>query len=126
MVLPVRALALDPALLLVPGGTVIAGIDTHTDTLAVAVITATGRVTAQCQLPNTEVGFDDVEVFLADTGVARVGIEGSGNYGRDAALRLVLTGTVQVLEVPPSLTSRERSAVRVRHRLDPERQERPS
>ena len=41
--------------------------------------------------------------------VRLVGIEGSGNYGRGAALRLVLPGRVEVVEVSPSLTSRERA-----------------
>ena len=34
-----------------------AGIDTHKDTLAVAVIDAAGRLLASCQEPNTEQGF---------------------------------------------------------------------
>ncbi|WP_345771500.1 IS110 family transposase [Geodermatophilus normandii] len=88
----------------------LAGIDTHKDTLAVAVIDAAGRPVVVTELANTEAGFDSLEQLLSDHGVARVGIEGSGNYGRGAAVRLVLAGGIEVVEVPPSLTSRERSA----------------
>ncbi|MCW2855441.1 MAG: transposase [Marmoricola sp.] len=88
----------------------LAGIDTHKDTLAVAVIDDGGRPVAIRDLPNTETGFDLVEALLATHRVVKVGIEGSGNYGRGVALRLVLGGGVEVVEVPPSMTSRERSA----------------
>src|SRR3954468_2352298 len=88
---------------------VLAGIDTHKDTLAVAVIDDAGRPVVVTQVANTEVGFDTLEQLLARHPVRRVGIEGSGNYGRGAAVRLVLTGGIDVVEVPPSLTSRERS-----------------
>ena len=98
---------------------VLAGIDTHKDTLAVAVIDAAGRPLARCELPNTEVGFTRLEALLAEHAVTRVGIEGSGNYGRGAALRLMLTGQVDVREVPPSLTSRERSGRPGQGKSDP-------
>src|SRR3954447_19614871 len=86
---------------------VLAGIDTHKDTLAVAVIDDAGRPTVVTEVANTEAGFDSLEKLLLEQGVTRVGIEGSGNYGRGAAVRLVLTGDLQVVEVPPSLTARE-------------------
>jgi transposase len=89
---------------------VLAGIDTHKDTLAVAVIDDGGRPVVVTELANTETGFDALGELLARHQVQRVGIEGSGNYGRGAAVRLVLTGGIEVVEVPPSLTSRERTA----------------
>jgi transposase len=88
---------------------VLAGIDTHKDTLAVAVIDDAGRPVVVTELANTETGFDALEQLLAKHPVQRVGIEGSGNYGRGATVRLVLAGGIDVVEVPPSLTSRERS-----------------
>src|SRR3954462_14746803 len=88
---------------------VLAGIDTHKDTLAVAVIDDAGRPVVVTEMANTETGFDALEQLLAKHPVHRVGIEGSGNYGRGAAVRLVLAGGREVVEVPPSLTSRERS-----------------
>ncbi len=90
-------------------GVIIAGIDTHKDTLAVAVIDHAGRPIWNQELANTEVGFDQVETIVATRGVSLVGIEGSGNFGRGIACRLVLGERVEVVEVPPSLTSRERS-----------------
>ena len=97
----------------------LAGIDTHKDTLAVAVIDPAGRPVAVCELPNTEAGFDDLEELLDHHQVTRVGIEGSGNYGRGAAVRLVLAGGIEVVEVPPSLTSRERSGRPGQGKTDP-------
>src|SRR3954468_1879374 len=88
---------------------VLAGIDTHKDTLAVAVIDDAGRPVVVTELANTETGFTALEQLLVEHAVRRVGIEGSGNYGRGAAVHLVLTGPAEVVEVPPSLTSRERS-----------------
>ncbi|WP_138759768.1 IS110 family transposase [Modestobacter altitudinis] len=87
----------------------LAGIDTHKDTLAVAVIDDAGRPVIVTEVANTEAGFDSLEQLLTAHAVTRVGIEGSGNYGRGAAVHLVLTGSAEVVEVPPSLTSRERS-----------------
>ena len=58
-----------------------AGIDTHKDTLAVAVIDDDGRLLAAREVPNTEQGFVQL-VGLFDTHqVVRVGIEGSGHFG---------------------------------------------
>src|SRR3954464_4049570 len=80
---------------------VLAGIDTHKDTLAVAVIDDAGRPVTVPELANTEAGFDALEQLLTRHTVRRVGIEGSGNYGRGAAVRLVLAGGIDVVEVPP-------------------------
>ncbi|SEO59837.1 IS110 family transposase [Trujillonella endophytica] len=87
----------------------LAGIDTHKDTLAVAVIDLAGRPVLVTELANTEAGFDALEELVKEHSVTRVGIEGSGNYGRGAAIRLVLMGGLEVVEVPPNLTARERS-----------------
>ncbi len=97
----------------------LAGIDTHKDTLAVAVIDPAGRPVIVTELANTEIGFDCLEELLDKHQVQRVGIEGSGNYGRGAAVRLVLTGTIEVVEVPPSLTSRERTGRPAGGKTDP-------
>ncbi|WP_241038612.1 IS110 family transposase [Blastococcus litoris] len=97
----------------------LAGIDTHKDTLAVAVIDPGGRPLVVTNLANTEAGFDELEALLAEHHVDRIGIEGSGNYGRGAAVRLVLAGGIDVVEVPPSLTSRERSSRPGQGKTDP-------
>jgi transposase len=98
---------------------VLAGIDTHKDTLAVAVSDDAGRPVVVTELANTETDFDALEALLAEHAVSRIGIEGSGNYGRGAAVRLVLAGGSEVVEVPPSLTSRERSGRPGQGKTDP-------
>jgi hypothetical protein len=68
----------------------IAGIDTHRDTLAVAVVDDSGRLVAGGDVPNTERGFAQlVDMFTAHH-VQRVGIEGSGSFGRAVAVHLAL------------------------------------
>ncbi len=101
----------------------IAGIDTHKDTLAVAVVDDTGRLVADGDVPNTERGFAQL-VDLFDTHhVTRVGIEGSGSFGRALAVHLVLRWPseqpVAVVEVPTLMTSRERSGQLGKGETDP-------
>jgi transposase len=67
-----------------------AGIDTHKDTLAVAVIDDAGRQVAGAQLPNTQPGFVRLVELLECWPVRRVGIEGSGGFGRAIAVHLVV------------------------------------
>ncbi len=91
------------------GTSMFAGVDSHKDTLAVAVIKATGWVVDQLQVANQESGFAQLLDLVTDHGVVRVGVEGSGNYGWPAALWLPKRD-VAVVEVPPLLTARERSS----------------
>lgn len=100
-----------------------AGIDTHKDTLAVAVVDHGGRQVAAGQLPNTEPGFLELVELLEAHGVSRVGIEGSGNFGRAIAVHLAIDWTpewdVSIVEVPTLMTSRERRAQVGRGKTDP-------
>jgi transposase len=90
----------------------IAGIDTHKDTLAVAVVDDTGRLVAGGEVPNTERGFAQLVDMFNTHHVQRVGIEGSGSFGRAVAVHLALCWQsdqpVAVVEVPTLMTSRER------------------
>src|SRR5690348_8435931 len=95
-----------------------AGVDSHKDTLAVAVIDAGGRVVTVHQLTNDAAGFARLASLAAEHGVARVGIEGSTNYGWAAAMHLLEAG-VTVVEVPPLMTSRERSSRPGQGKTDP-------
>jgi transposase len=102
---------------------VFAGIDTHKDTLAVAVIDVAGRLVAAREVPNTEQGFIQL-VGLFDTHqVVRVGIEGSGHFGRAVAVHLLLCWQpprpVAVVEVPTLMTSRERRGQLGKGKTDP-------
>lgn len=103
--------------------TLFAGIDTHKDTLAVAVVDQLGRQVAAAQLPNTEPGFLELVELLEAHGVGRVGIEGSGNFGRAIAVHLVIDWApareAAIVEVPTLKTSRERRAQVGRGKTDP-------
>lgn len=100
-----------------------AGIDTHKDTLAVAVIDAAERQRAGCEVPNTEQGFIVLAELLARHRVTRVGVEGSGAFGRAVAVHLAVRCShcpnLAVLEVPPQMTSRERRAQIGKGKTDP-------
>ena len=102
---------------------VIAGIDTHKDTLAVAVVDDAGRLIAGGDIPNTELGFLQLVDMFDTHHVLRVGIEGSGNFGRAVAVHLVLRWLpdwpVAVVEVPTLMTSRERRGQLGKGKTDP-------
>ncbi|WP_091184172.1 IS110 family RNA-guided transposase [Microlunatus flavus] len=95
-----------------------AGVDSHKDTLAAAVIDSTGRVLDRVQVANREDGFARLLDLVSAHRVERVGIEGSGGYGWPAALWLLEHG-VAVVEVPPALTARERSSRPGQGKTDP-------
>jgi transposase len=91
---------------------VFAGIDTHKDTLAVAVIDAASRLLVGRGFPNSEDGFRQLVRLFDIHQVVRVGIEGSGNFGRAVAVHLAVCWQIDrdltVVEVPTLMTSRER------------------
>jgi transposase len=100
---------------------VFAGIYTHKDTLVVAVIDAASRLLVSREFPNSDDGFRQL-VRLFDTHqVVRVGIEGSGNFGRAVAVHLVLCWQIDrdVVEVPTLMTSRERRGQLGKGKTDP-------
>src|SRR5215218_5241997 len=95
-----------------------AGVDTHKDTLAVAVIDHAGRVVRQLELPNQDSGYVRLLGLLTSHNVVRVGMEGSGNFGWPAATYL-LERDLTVVEVPPLMTSRERLSRPGQGKTDP-------
>jgi transposase len=97
---------------------VFAGIDSHKDTLAVAVIDSAGRPVVVRQLPNDSAGFTELAALVGEHRVEQVGIEGSTNFGWPAAMHLTEAG-VAVVEVPPLLTSRERLSRPGQGKTDP-------
>ena len=58
------------------------GIDTHKDTLAVAVCDPAGTLIEWTQVVNEPVGFAQLDRLLEARPVVRVGIEGSGHFGQ--------------------------------------------
>ncbi len=101
----------------------IAGIDTHKDTLAVAVVDEAGQLVAGGDVPNTERGFAQLVDMFNTHHVLRVGIEGSGSFGRAVAVHLVVCWQpdrpATVVEVPTLMTSRERRGQLGKGKTDP-------
>ena len=64
------------------------GIDSHKDTLVGCLIDADERVVEHRDVPNSAHGHAELVTWAQTAGVERVGIEGSGNYGRPAAQAL--------------------------------------
>jgi transposase len=99
--------------------TLFGGMDTHKDTLAVALVDTTGRLSAAVSVANTVAGHAELVGWLGEhESVTRLGIEGAGGYGRAVALALRDAGIV-VVEVPPTLTQRERHRSRQAGKSDP-------
>lgn len=62
--------------------TLFAGIDTHAETIHLAVIDAWGRELSDHEFPTTPTGYQQALAFLASHGeVTRIGIEGTSSYG---------------------------------------------
>lgn len=97
-----------------------AGIDTHKDTLAFAIIDQNGRQMVVEEVPNTAGGFVRLAESIAKHGVGRIGIEGSGNYGRAVAIHFAIScPDLIVVEVPTRMTARERGAQPGKGKTDP-------
>lgn len=100
-------------------GLLFGGMDTHKDTLAVALIDPSGKRRDAITVANTVAGHGELVAWLAMHGpVERLGIEGAGSYGRAVALAL-LAADIPVVEVPPALTMRERRHCRALGKSDP-------
>jgi transposase len=100
-------------------GLLFGGMDTHKDTLAVALIDSSGRRQDALTVANTIAGHGQLVAWFTDHGpVERLGIEGAGGYGRAVALALLAAG-IRVVEVPPTLTMRERRRCRALGKSDP-------
>src|SRR5215217_6480718 len=70
------------------------------------------------ELPNQDSGYVRLLALLSSHNVARVGVEGSGNFGWPAAIYL-LERDLNVVEVPPLMTSRERLSRPGQGKTDP-------
>lgn len=95
-----------------------AGIDSHKDTLAVAIVDDSGRKVTTATVANEPGGYDKLAKLLADHGVTRVGMECSGTYGRPGSVALTAAGFT-VFEVPATMTVRERNRQPARGKSDP-------
>ena len=87
------------------------GIDPHRDTFTVGVVDEHGVEIAVASFGNCGLGYGDAIDLLTRHGVSRVGVEGSGLWGRHVAIALVMAG-FDVREVPAQRTASRRRARR--------------
>jgi transposase len=87
---------------------IVAGADTHADTIHVAVITMTGQPVGDREFPTTRTGYAAAITFLTSLGqVERIGVEGTASYG--AGFTRALTGAgIKVVEVTRAVKSTRR------------------
>ena len=86
----------------------IAGADTHADTIHVAAITMTGTAVADREFPTTRTGYSAAIRFLTSLGqVERVGVEGTASYGAGLTRALTAAG-IEVVEVTRAVKSTRR------------------
>ncbi|MCV7202764.1 IS110 family transposase [Mycolicibacterium peregrinum] len=87
---------------------VVAGADTHADTMHVAAISMTGAVIGDREFPTTRTGYAAAIRFLTSLGqVERIGVEGTASYG--AGFTRVLTAAgIEVVEVTRAVKSTRR------------------
>lgn len=96
------------------------GVDTHKDTLAACLVDGLGIARDEREFPNDPAGHAAFAAWV--TGLSdqdlRVGVEGSASYGAALARHLVAAG-LDVVEVPPQLSHRERGRTRRPGKSDP-------
>ncbi|MBU9765857.1 IS110 family transposase [Mycobacterium sp. TNTM28] len=93
----------------------VAGVDTHADTIHVAAITTTGKPVDDAEFPTTPAGYAAAITFLRSLGqVQRIGVEGTASYGAGFS-RAAAATSWQVLEV----TRAVKSARRLKGKSDP-------
>lgn len=75
------------------------GIDSHKDTIHVAVISAVGHHIADCEFPTTQTGYRRAVAWLIGRGpLSAVGIEGTSSYGVGITAAVAAAG-IRVVEV---------------------------
>lgn len=84
---------------------IVAGADTHADTIHVAAISTTGTGIGDRQFPTTRAGYTAAIRFLTSLGrVERVGVEGTASYGAGFT-RALTTAGIEVVEVTRAVRS---------------------
>ncbi|SHU45643.1 transposase IS116/IS110/IS902 family [Mycobacteroides abscessus subsp. abscessus] len=87
---------------------IVAGADTHADTIHVAAITLTGGAVDDREFPATRAGYTAAIKFLASLGqVERIGVEGTASYGAGFTRALTAAG-IEVVEVTRAVKSTRR------------------
>lgn len=87
---------------------IVAGADTHADTIQVAAITITGVLAGDREFPTTRAGYAAAIRFLRSLGqVQRIGVEGTASYGSGLTRALIAAG-IEVVEVTRAVKSSRR------------------
>lgn len=87
---------------------IVAGADTHLDTIHVAAISMTGALIGDREFPTTRTGYAAAIRFLTSLGqVERIGVEGTASYGAGLTRALTAAG-IDVVEVSRAVKSTRR------------------
>ena len=87
---------------------IVAGADTHADTIHVAVISLTGAAMGDREFPTTRTGYAAAIRFLHSLGqVELIGVEGTASYGAGFT-RALTTAGIEVVEVTRAVKSTRR------------------
>ena len=94
------------------------GIDSHKASLACCLVDERGAALEERTLANDPAGHQELVAWARQAADARIGIEGSASFGA-AAARLLVGARLDVREVPPQLSHRERIRTRRAGKSDP-------
>jgi transposase len=87
---------------------IVAGADTHADTIHLAAISVTGAAIGDREFPTTRAGYAAGIRFLTSLGqVERIGVEGTASYGAGFT-RAVIAAGIEVVEVTRAVKSTRR------------------
>lgn len=87
---------------------IVAGADTHADTIHIAAISLTGAIIGDREFPTTRPGYTAVIRFLTSLGqVECIGVEGTASYGAGLTRALTAAG-IHVVEVTRAVKSTRR------------------
>jgi transposase len=87
---------------------IVAGADTHADTIHLAAISMTGAAIGDREFPTTRAGYAAAIRFLTSLGqVERIGVEGTASYGAGFTRTLTAAG-IEVVEVTRAVKSTRR------------------
>ena len=91
--------------------------DSHKDTLSACLVDHLGTALEYRTIANTPTGHRQLIDWAHTTNAARVAVEGSGTFGRPAAVAAMAAG-LDIREVPPQLTARLRRRGRTQTKTD--------
>lgn len=87
---------------------IVAGADTHGDTIHVAAVTITGAAVGDKEFPTTRAGYAAAIKYLTSLGhVERIGVEGTASYGAGFTRAVIAVG-IEIVEVTRAVKSTRR------------------